>query len=148
MAWNGRMHAYGKAREVRHRLLEELQPLAIELRRQVAQARQVPSWVGQARDEPFPHRITSQYNDGDRARSLLGGAGREVSEGHNHIDPEPDQLGRKLGKPFRLSLAIPGRDGNVLPLDIAQVAQTLLERLQRCIRSRRRIGATEPPNPV
>ena len=41
-------------------------------------------------------------------------------ERHDHIDLEPDQLGRKLRKPIQLSFRRAKIKCNVLPLDIAK----------------------------
>jgi hypothetical protein len=127
------MHEHGDAREVGNRLLEELKPLPIEIRRNVTQSRDVPFWVGEVRDEPFPNRIAGRYNDWDRARGLLGSASREVSSCHNHLDVETDKLGRQMGQMVCPPLGPTVLDDDVLPLDVAKVAQTLLECLDTWI---------------
>ena len=114
--------------------LRSLQPLAGELRHQDAQARDVPPRPRQAGDEPLPHRIRgARHHDRDRARGVLGSAGRGGASCHNHVHLEPDQLGRQVGEPLVLPLRIAVLNDEVLALDIAEVAQTLPEGLQRWI---------------
>src|SRR5262249_24430545 len=55
-------------------------------------------------------------------------------ERHDHINLNPDQLGRKIGKPIQLSFRRAELKCNVLPLHIAQFTQSIpefgLERLR------------------
>ena len=73
---------------------------------------------------------------GDRPGRLLRGKRRWRSWGDDNVRLETDQLGRKLGQ----SLDPPARksdfDGNVLPLDVAELAQPLPEGVELCRGSR------------
>jgi hypothetical protein len=61
-------------------------------------------------------------------RRLRGRTDRWSSAGDQHVHREPHQVGRQCGQPLVLALGKPGLDANVLPLDIAEVAQPLPER--------------------
>jgi hypothetical protein len=61
---------------------------------------------------------------------------------------EPDQFVHELGKPLWLPLGPPDLQREVLAFHVAELAQSLAERLQEWIRSRRRMAGTEPTDPV
>src|SRR5262249_61044584 len=104
--------------------------------------------LGEARDEPLPDGITdSHHNDGDRLGRLLGRQHRWRRHGGYDVHLEADQLGREVGEPLVLPLRPSVLHDDVLALDIAQVAQPLLEGLAICTANKR--GArTEPADPV
>ena len=58
---------------------------------------------------------------------MLGSTGPWSCHGHNHVDLEPDQLGRHVAEPFLAPLRIAGLHDEVLALDIPEVAQCLQE---------------------
>ena len=66
----------------------------------------------------------------NRGGRLLGRPRVDGTRRHDHIDLQPDEFLRKLAHPIRLSLGPPELDGEVAPLDIAQLAQLLAECLQ------------------
>ena len=60
--------------QIRHRVLEQLQPLAGQLTRLVAEAGQIPAGSGQARNEAlFLGVIDREEHDGHKARRLFHG---------------------------------------------------------------------------
>jgi hypothetical protein len=117
----------GNARNLGHGLLEELQPFLIE-RRGGDHARDVAAWARETGDEPRGYRIaTMHHNDRNRARGALGRTRRRDSLCHKHLDREPDQVGRQVGKPLVLPLGIALHQGEVLALDVPQLAEPLAE---------------------
>ena len=67
------------------------------------------------------------HHDRDRARGVLGRTDRGGSLGHNHVHWEPDQLGRLVAETLFAPLRIAVLNNDVLALDIAELAQPLLE---------------------
>jgi hypothetical protein len=128
MVWTGRIGQHGDATALGRDFLEELQPLAGELRAQGAQARDVAPWVRQAGDEPLPNRITgARHHNRDRARGVLGRPDRVAAPRHDDVHLEPNQLGRQVGEPLVPPLRIPVLNDEVLALDVVELAQTLPE---------------------
>jgi hypothetical protein len=62
---------------------------------------------------------------------VLGGEGRAGSPWHQHVDWELDQLSCQLAETCFTALCPARLKDEVLALDVAQVAQTLSESLQR-----------------
>src|SRR2546425_2147508 len=84
---------------------------------------------------------TEGHDDGNRLRCLLGGSYRWGWRGDNHVDFEPNEVGRKTRKLFKPAVRISGLDRRVLSLDVAEGAQALAEGLTlggiSCRRERR-----------
>ena len=79
--------------------------------------------------KPSRHRINNaRHDDGDRPRRLLRRLDRGRGVRHDDVHLEVDQLGRQIWEPAVLTLGPSGLDGEVLPFNIAQVAQALAER--------------------
>src|SRR5262249_4809746 len=68
-----------------------------------------------------------RHDDRNRAGGLLSGTGRGASCGDHDMDMQSDQLGREVGQSLDLSLSIARLDDEVLPLDVAQLTETLPE---------------------
>jgi hypothetical protein len=60
---------------------------------------------------------------------LPSSAGRIPAPGHDDVHRETDQLGCEVGEAIELIVCVAVLDGEVLPLDIAEVAQPLPEGL-------------------
>jgi hypothetical protein len=60
---------------------------------------------------------------------LLGGLGGECGWGHDDINLERNQFGRKSGEPIGLPLGISVFDHDVAALDVPEVTQPLEEGL-------------------
>src|SRR6266849_4240165 len=104
----------------RHGLFQKLKAFCRQVRAKYRQARDVSTWVREARDEAAPHRIASAgHDDGDRRRRLLGRESRE-----------------SLVSPLRASLL----ERKALSFHVAEITKPQPERLPR-----RRVG--EQPDP-
>src|SRR5262245_1270899 len=63
--------------------------------------RNVPTWPREARHEAAFHRIAiDNHDDGYRRGRVLRCLDRGPRHGHKAIDPELDQLGRKVRQPM------------------------------------------------
>ena len=61
--------------------------------------------------------------------TCLAARAAAVTRGHDDINLERNQFGRKSGEPLELPLGIPVFDHDVAALDVAEVTQSLKERL-------------------
>src|ERR1700730_1343829 len=111
--------------------LELFQTLADELREDEGQPRDIAARPRKAGDEAAPNRIGSSSEDnGEGAGCLLGSPGSLcASSGHDDINLEGNQFGRKSGKALRLPLGISVFDHDVAALDVTEVTQSLEEGL-------------------
>src|SRR5262249_57074126 len=82
--------------------------------------------------------------DRDRLRRSFGGKGAGRTRRHDDVDLEPDQLGRKLREAIFVPLRPAVLDGDALALDVAEIAESLAERLEDLWLQRRRGGAEVP----
>ncbi len=83
-----------------------------------------------AGDEPARNRIGSSSEDnGEGPGRLLGGQGLGCASGHDDINLERNQFGRKSGEPVELPLGISVFDHDVPALDVTEVTQSLTEGL-------------------
>src|SRR5262249_30264479 len=81
-----------------------------------------------AGDEPAPNRIGSISEDnGDGAGRLFGGQSSDYDWGHDDINLERNQFGRKSGEPVELPLGISVFNYEVATLDVTEVTQSLTE---------------------
>ena len=121
----------GDATHLRNGLLEQFQRLADDLLLDEGQTCDIAAGPRKAGDEPFRHRIANgSEDDGEGRRRLLGGqSGEGASGGHDDIDLERNQLGRKSGEPLGLPCGIPVFDQEVTTLDVPEVTQSLKEGL-------------------
>jgi hypothetical protein len=79
---------------------------------------------------PAPHRIAdADHDDGDGGRRLLGRVRRRRAVGRDQIDRAAHQLRRGRRQPIRRPLAVAVLIGDVLPFDVAELAQSLSEGL-------------------
>jgi hypothetical protein len=102
--------------------------------------------VGEAGHEAAAHGIGNlQHDDGDGRGRLPGGLGRTGHVRHDDIYSEPDQFRRERGQLVIFALGRSPLDGDVLALDVAELAQPLPEGL-RCI-LRGRIEGQQDPDP-
>src|SRR6266545_6002325 len=116
--------------EPRNGLLEQFQTLADELRGEVGQPRDIATRPREAGDEPAPNRIASNKDNGDSRSRLLGHTGAEcASFGHDDINLERNQFGRKSGEPLELPLGISVFNHDVAALDVTEITQSLTEGL-------------------
>src|SRR4029450_12023613 len=88
---------------------------------------------GRAHDKGERYRVgDDRHHDGDRGRRLLGSQGGLAGR-DDDVHLEADQLGGEVWEPFDSSLRPPVLDGYVSPFDIAELAESLLERFDKGI---------------
>src|ERR1700674_2292139 len=75
-----------------------------------------------------------------------GSESRWLTGSHDHIYRHPYEFHRKAGELFCIAACVPVLDSEVLPLDIAGVAQTLLKVPDTSIGSGWRATVTKPPD--
>ena len=94
------------------------------------QPRDIAARPRKAGDEPARNRIGSrtEYN-GEGPGRLLGGQGMECGYGHDDVNLERNEFGRKSGKPLELPLGISVFDHDVAALDVTEVTQSSTEGL-------------------
>jgi hypothetical protein len=81
-----------------------------------------------AGDEPAPNRIGNKSEDnGEGPGRLFGGQGLGWAWGHDDINLERNQFGRKSGEPLELPLGISVFNHDVATLDVTEVTQSLAE---------------------
>jgi len=135
-------HAH--ALDVRQQILEQLQPLGVQLAEEVGRAGHVLAGPREARNQSLLGGIASgRHDDGDRTRRPLGGRHARTG-GDQHVGPQLHQLRRQIGKPRRLALRPAHVDGEVRAFDVAELAQAGAERRQLGRVFGRRGDAEEP----
>ena len=118
------------ARRRRDDLLDELQPLRAEVRRNNGVAGDVAARMRKALHQSGPHRIADQdHDDRDGRCGGLGGAARRRAIGHDHVDRQTRQIGRRCRKPPGIAVGAAIFESDGLSFDIARLAQRLPERL-------------------
>jgi hypothetical protein len=126
----GRIPEHGGAREPWNSLLEELHTFSFQLRSQDGKSRDISSRAREAHHEPTPNGIgRGRHDDGDRPGRLHGCESAGRPRGHDDDRIETDQVGRELGEPLVSPFCPSVLNGNVLTLDVAQVAELLSEGL-------------------
>src|SRR2546423_13963363 len=115
-----------------------------------SQPRDVSARPSETRNEAGLHRIHADLGDDDRDRACRahGRKGRRLTVSHDDIHWQTDELRREAGKLFCVAACVPIFDGEVLPLDIASVAQTLLKVPRTAIGAGRCAAVTEPTDSV
>lgn len=128
MKWRGGIPQHGHARDLRRRLLEELQPLHARFFEYERVARDVAAWVREVGHEAAAHGIgTGREDDRDRGGGLHGGPGRQRRVGNDEIHIEPNQLGRQTGQTVITPPSISPLDDEVLSFDITESMQIFPE---------------------
>jgi hypothetical protein len=126
-----------------HGFLQQLEPFRLEVRSQVAHAGDIPAWRGQARDEPRLDRIArAGHDNGDGADRVLRRTDREASCGHNEVHPEVDELGRMGWEAVQIPFRKSRLEGDIFPLNPAQLTESLPE--WRALQVRFRGRETDP----
>src|SRR5262249_27515415 len=87
--------------------------------------REIAAGSREAGDEPVPNRIghSHEHNRDHRGR-LFRGQGMRWAAGHDDINLQRSQLGRE-----RLPLGVPALNHEIAALDVAELTQSLAERL-------------------
>ena len=113
--------------QARDRILEQLEPFRRELGNEERVAGDVAARAREARDDPRSNGVGDVGHDHRyrvRRGCLLRGEGARHRVRHDDIHLEPDELGGELGKTVILTLGKAKLDGDILALDVTQVAQS------------------------
>src|SRR5258706_7909486 len=130
MKWLGWIPKEGDLRSRWQRFFEEFQLLGSQFERQRRGSRDVSAGTGKAGNQSAPDRITNdRHNNRNRAGGFFGGLGSSTAFRNDNVHPETDQLGGEVGKAREHPLRISTLDDDVAALNIAEIAQRLLERL-------------------
>ena len=123
--WIGRIPEDGHPREAGEGFLEYPQPFPTKLGRNGGQPRSVPARPGKARHE-MTNRVTHpSKDDGDcLGRVLRGLSGRRIYRKDN-VNFKTDQFSGKGGESFGCRVSESVFDENVLPLNVAELAESL-----------------------
>ena len=117
--------------------------------RRIRQAREVPSRASQTGYQPTFDRIShARHDNGNRGGGVFRCQGRTREGGHQDLDPESDQLRRQRRQAFVVAFRIALLNDKVLPLDVAEVTQPLMECFDRTGASGRRTAGTEVTDPM
>src|SRR5215813_9803666 len=113
---------------MRNCLLEQLEILRRQLLADEGKPREAPSRMSEARREAGPDGIPHSDEDyGRRIGEIPHGNGRRCAESHDHLELEGRQLAREQDKlvpvPFGKAILQP----QILPLDVAEIPQPLLQ---------------------
>jgi hypothetical protein len=104
--------------------------LRFHLRRADGESRDVPAWPSVAGDKPaLDWTAARRKNNGDGGGRLLGRKNAGRARGHDYIHFEVNQLDRQAWEPTVISFCPSVFDGDVLALNMAQIA----ERLSECV---------------
>src|SRR6266567_5507907 len=115
----------GHARQVRYGFFQDLQPFRGQTGAKLGGPRDVATRLCEARDEPGGQGIACAHHDnGDGRRCSLGSERRWRALGHDDVDFEPDELGRKRRPPLASPLGPSKLEGDVLALRVTEVAQS------------------------
>jgi hypothetical protein len=107
-------------------LFKYLDTLCAEFRINNRKSGHIPARMSQARDQPALHGVNGVgVDDWNRRCRVLDGEGCGCCDHYYDIGLQPNHFSRKVLKPFRVAFCIPAFDNEVLPLHVAQFAQTL-----------------------
>lgn len=126
--WIGGVGEHRQVPGAGQQLTRQFHILDGKLRSEDGRAGDVPAGTGKAADNAVADRIADiGQDDGDRARSGLGGHRGWCLVGNDDVDAVLDKRVGKRGKAPDLAFRRPYGEGKVFSLDVAQVLQTLPE---------------------
>lgn len=130
--WIGRLPEEGNAGGRGHGLLEQLQPFAFQGEVQRGESGEIAARACEAGDETRSNRVTAgRHHDGDRAGRVLSRLRRWRPPRHDDINHEPNQVGGEVREQLGPLLGPAVLDGKILSLDVAKLAETCAEGVER-----------------
>ena len=118
----------GHARQAGGRFLEQFQPLGVLLPGVHGQARGVPTWPGQAGDEPAATGSAVLPNRSESSWSPAGQRGWSPDPSQDEVDPQTAQLRRQLGETGVDAIGVARLDDVGLTLNVAELTESLGKR--------------------
>src|SRR5262249_53751017 len=116
------------SRDMRNRLLEQLEIFRRQLLADEGKPREVPSWVGQGRREAGANGVPdADENYGRRIAQIPHGRGRRRAESHDHLELEGRQLAREQEKLVPITVGKAVLQSQILPIDVAEIPQPLFQ---------------------
>ena len=86
----------------------------------------------EGRDKTLGHGIAeARHDDRDRFGRLLNGLERRRRVDDYNVNSQTDKLGSEVGKPALCAVYASALEGDVAALDVAQLVETLTERLPK-----------------
>src|SRR5262249_5594712 len=118
----------GNAREAGNKLFEEFYPFGTNVWTEDRVASDIPTRTSQAHNEPGSNGIADRnHNNRNCLRCSPGREARGRPVGPDDVSPMANELCGSVGEPFRFPIAISIVKGNVLPFDVAKIAQRVSE---------------------
>src|SRR5262249_49968397 len=89
----------------------------------------VPPGMSQALDQAYLDRVErhAHHHNGDRGGRLLGSQDHRVSDRHDDVNVATDEVSRQLWEEGDVPCRIAVLQDDVLPLDVSQLTQALLQ---------------------
>ena len=117
------------AGECRNKFLEQLESFARQVGGNAGQAGRLAAGSGDAGDQTVEW-IAGRNDDGNGGACFLGRLQALIAGDEQQVHVEAEQLARERGKTIEITPRPPGLNGDVLALDIAQLAQPLPEHVK------------------
>ena len=123
-----RIHQDSRVRQHRQQFLQQCDPFLVELGPQTGVAGEIAAGAREALDEAGLDGVIERVEDDrDRGRDLFRGLSGRRRRREDHIDLEPNQIGRQGAQARVLVTTKSVLDGEIFALDPAQLAQLLPE---------------------
>ncbi len=125
------------AADARDGLAQQLELLAGGLGVVERNSGDVPAWAREVADEARPPRVRdARQHNGYFPRGTLGRLGGQGARGHDDAHLQAHEVRRELTGPLAICVRRSPLDGEVLALDIAELAQAQTKSLHELIASR------------
>jgi hypothetical protein len=117
--------------DARNRLSHQLKPFRDQFGGQGAQAGDISARACEPGDDAGPDRFAARGHDhGNRFGGILGRHHRRRPAGHDQIDVQMKQFGYELRVTLGASVGRTVVQDEILPLDVAKLAQTLSQGIE------------------
>jgi hypothetical protein len=117
--------------DAHNRLSQQLESFRDQFAGKGAQAGNISARAREPCDDVGPDRFAARGHDhGNRSGGILGRRHRLRAAGHDQIDVETNQLGRKLGETLGAAVGRTVVEDEVLTFDVAELSQALSEGIE------------------
>ena len=126
-----RIHEHGRPCHARRDFFQHFEPLRTQLAVEEGHASDVSSRACEARHDAVRHRVGGYcHDDGDGARRFPRRLRSRRAVSDNDLHPGTHELGREPRQALVLAFGPAEFDGEVLPLDVAEVTQARAQALE------------------